>query len=184
MTQTAAELDQEIVGIRSGLARLRMDLAKAKQAKDEKGVARLEGSVSAQLAILEALKAKRETADEAPTKQKVTKGGNGKKEAPKAPKTRDPKPEAKAKPVRGKEGKVLRQCACGCGAQMAGKGYFQPGHDGRLTGQFKQVFAKKMKVSELNDTAQRMLKAWEKAGRPGGDGHPKLREVAVSVMGK
>jgi hypothetical protein len=75
--------------------------------------------------------------------------------------------------------KVSGPCPCGCG-ETPRKGVFVPGHDGRVSGWFRQVEAKKKQVGDLPKSAQAVFASWVRLGRPGGN-HPHVREAATKV---
>lgn len=82
-------------------------------------------------------------------------------------------------PVKTKAPKVTLPCPCGCG-EMPRNGMFVPGHDGRVSGWFRQVEAKKKKVGDLPKSAQAVFASWVRLGKPGGN-HPHVKEAASKV---
>ena len=71
-------------------------------------------------------------------------------------------------------------CPCGCG-ETPRSGVFVPGHDGRVSGWFRQIEAKKKKVDDLPKSAQVVWASWVRLGKPGGN-HPHVREAAVKAV--
>lgn len=78
-----------------------------------------------------------------------------------------------------KTAKVTKPCPCGCGESPRG-GVFVPGHDGRVSGWFRQIEAKAKKVTDIPKSAQAVFAQWTKLGKPGGK-HPHVREAATKA---
>lgn len=76
-------------------------------------------------------------------------------------------------------------CACGCGGEVVSRrANFISGHDGRVSGWFRQILNGRRKVSDLNPEAQKLWNAWNELGRPGGENHPRLKSAAEKVYGE
>ena len=95
---------------------------------------------------------------------------------PKAAKTEDKPQAVSLNPKKGKKTQGEKKCLCGCGEMT--KSTFKIGHDGRASGQIRRVLTKKMKESELDPGIRGLMKKWVKAGKPGGEMHPKLKDLA------
>jgi hypothetical protein len=75
-------------------------------------------------------------------------------------------------------------CPCGCGRIPEGGGVFWPGHDGRISGWIKRLEKGDLVKAEVNQVVWRIYRTWIEEGKPGGEDHPKLRDVAIYVINK
>jgi hypothetical protein len=75
-----------------------------------------------------------------------------------------------------------RVCGCGCGNQTKShRAVFLPGHDGRLASMVLKLERGEIDEHDVPLDTVTIWNRWVKAGRPGGEDHPKLRDIVLSL---
>ncbi len=90
-------------------------------------------------------------------------------------------PLGKPEKDRPKKPDIFIPCPCGCGQIPEGRGIFMPGHDGRIAGWIRKVNTGKAKGEDFGPEFVEIMRAWLKAGSPGGDHHPKIKDIVLGL---